>query len=101
MENIYYVYILANYTNTVLYIGVTNDLMRRVDEHRQKRIAGFSQRYNVTKLVYFEDTIDIRSAIAREKQIKRWRRGKKNRLINSINPEWEDLSVKLWGVETV
>ena len=96
MEAIYYVYILANYTNSVVYIGVTNNLIRRVQEHRGKMIAGFSQRYNVTKLVYFEDTIDVRSAIAREKQIKKWRREKKDNLINSMNPEWEDLAVKLW-----
>ena len=101
MDKIYYVYILANYSNKVIYTGVTNDLIRRVAEHRGKRVPGFTQRYNVTKLVYFEDTSDVRSAITREKQIKKWRREKKDRLINSMNPDWEDLAVKLWGAETV
>jgi putative endonuclease len=101
MDHIYYVYIMANGNNNVIYIGVTNDLIRRVGEHRSKVVPGFTQRYNVTKLVYFEDTADVRSAIEREKEIKKWRREKKDRLINSINPNWDDLAVRLWDAETI
>ena len=88
----YYVYILANKTNTVLYIGVTGDLIRRLQEHRNDRIDGFTKRYHVHKLVYYESSTDVRVAIAREKQLKKWRRAKKNELIVSINPTWEDLA---------
>ena len=88
----YYVYLLTNKNNNVLYTGVTNDLERRVYEHRNKIVEGFTKRYNVTKLVYFETTQDIKSAIAREKQIKGWKREKKNILIESINLLWKDLS---------
>ena len=87
----YYVYLLTNKNNNVLYTGVTNDLGRRVYEHKNKLIEGFTKRYNVNKLVYFETTEDIKSAIAREKQIKGWTRIKKNCLIESVNPEWRDL----------
>jgi len=96
-EGIYYVYLLANRSNQLVYVGVTNDLMRRVFEHREKKIKGFTEKYNVTKLVYFEDTQDVRVAISREKEIKKWRREKKNRLIEAVNPGWEDLAEKLWG----
>ncbi len=89
--NSYYVYIMANKTDSTLYIGVTNDLVRRVYEHKNKLIEGFTCRYNVTKLVYFEITEDINAAIAREKQLKLWKRDKKNSLIASLNPRWEDL----------
>ena len=75
-----------------MYIGVTNNLKRRVYEHKNHMIEGFTRRYNVTKLVYFEDTSDVRSAISREKQLKGWRREKKNRLVESMNPKWEDMS---------
>ena len=75
--NSYYVYIMANKTDSTLYIGVTNDLVRRVYEHKNKLIEGFTCRYNVTKLVYFEITEDINAAIAREKQLKLWKRDKK------------------------
>ncbi len=88
----YYVYILTNLNDKVMYIGVTNNLKRRVYEHKNHMVEGFSQRYNVTKLVYFENTSDVHSAISREKQLKGWRREKKNRLVESMNPEWEDLS---------
>ena len=87
----YYVYIMTNRSGT-LYIGVTNDLMRRVHEHKNKLIPGFTAKYNVTKLVYFETTTDVRTAIAREKQIKGWLRAKKIALIESVNPNWDDLS---------
>ena len=87
----YYVYILTNKYNTVLYTGVTNDLHRRVLEHRSGEGSKFTRRYNITKLVYFETTDDIQSAIAREKQIKAGSRQKKIDLIDSLNPEWKDL----------
>jgi putative endonuclease len=87
----YYVYIMTNHSRT-LYTGVTNDLVRRVAEHKAKQIPGFTQRYNITQLVYYEATPDVRSAIEREKQIKGWLRAKKIALIESVNPDWRDLS---------
>ena len=87
----YYVYILSNSHNTVLYTGVTNDLQRRCFEHKQKIIKGFRQKYNVDKLVYFEQFDFAESAIAREKQIKGYSRTKKNALIGSFNKEWVEL----------
>ena len=90
--NEYYVYIITNKRNTVLYIGVTNDLKRRMYEHKNKLIEGFSKKYNLNKLVYFEQTNDIYTAINREKQLKKWRREKKEWLINQMNPQWDDLS---------
>jgi putative endonuclease len=91
MKN-YYVYIMTNKSKT-LYTGVTNDLTRRVYEHKHKLIPGFTQKYNITKLVYYEETSDIHAAIAREKQIKGWLREKKINLIESMNPNWVDLSL--------
>jgi putative endonuclease len=91
-QNNYYIYIMANWNNKVIYVGMTNDLERRVYEHKNKKIEGFTKRYNVTRLVYYEYTNAINSAIAREKQIKKWRREKKNNLIETLNPEWKDLS---------
>ena len=91
----YYVYILSNWDDSVLYIGVTSDLKRRLYEHRNHLVDGFTARYNVHKLVYFEYTNDVRSAIDREKQLKGWRRDKKNPLISRANPAWDDLS-KSW-----
>lgn len=88
----YYVYIMANRTNSVVYIGMTNDLERRVYEHKNHLMRGFTNRYNVEKLVYFEMTADVNDAIAREKQLKKWSRSKKNNLIERLNPEWKDLS---------
>ncbi len=87
----FYVYIMAS-RSRVLYVGVTNDLARRVDEHKQGSIPGFTTRYRVTRLVYFEEFADIRDAIAMEKVIKGWVRSRKTRLIDSRNPTWEDLS---------
>jgi putative endonuclease len=91
LMNQYYVYIMTNRSKT-LYTGVTNDLMRRVYEHKNKMIDGFTKKYNITKLVYYEETNDIQVAISREKQIKGWLRGKKIALIESVNPKWNDLS---------
>ena len=88
----FYVYIMTNKSRT-LYTGVTNDLERRVYEHKQKRIPGFTAKYNITRLIYFEVTEDVGAAIAREKQIKGWLRTKKIALIESVNPGWADLSV--------
>jgi putative endonuclease len=87
----YYVYILTS-KSRVLYVGVTNDLERRLFEHRQKLVPGFTAKYNVTLLVYFEHFENIRDAIAREKQIKAWRREKKVALIEGMNPGWRNLS---------
>jgi putative endonuclease len=88
----YYVYIMANYSRT-LYVGVTNDLQRRAYEHKNKLFEdSFSARYNINRLVYFEETNDVLAAIEREKQIKRWRREKKVFLIEQQNPDWRDLS---------
>jgi putative endonuclease len=75
-----------------MYVGVTNDLHRRLYEHKNKLVRGFTEKYNIDKLVYFEETDDVKSALAREKEIKKWRREKKNNLVLSINPEWNDLS---------
>ena len=88
----YYVYILTNWDDSVLYIGVTGNLTKRLYEHRNHLVDGFTKRYNVHKLVYFEQTTDVNSAIAREKQLKGWTRKKKIDLISKTNPEWIDLS---------
>ena len=85
MKN-YYVYIITNFTNSTLYIGVTNNLERRLYEHKNKLVDGFSKRYNLNKLVYFEETTSIENAIEREKQRKSWKRYKKETLIKNINP---------------
>ena len=87
----YYVYIMTNRSGT-LYTGVTNNLHRRVWEHREHVVQGFTDAYNVTRLVYHEATTDVKAALAREKQIKGWRRAKKVALIEAANPEWRDLS---------
>ena len=92
----YSVYIMTNRSRT-LYTGVTNDLQRRVYEHRQKMGSKFTSKYNITRLAYYENYSDIRDAIAREKQIKGWRRAKKIALIESTNPEWQDLSADWYG----
>jgi putative endonuclease len=91
MSRQYYVYIITNIINTVLYTGVTNDIVRRLWEHKQSYINGFSKQYNLCKLVYYEVTDSIESAIIREKQIKKWRRQKKNDLISKFNSKWRDL----------
>jgi putative endonuclease len=87
----YSVYVLASHSG-VLYVGVTNDLNRRLLEHKSGELGGFTSKYRVSKLVYFERTNDVRSAIAREKQLKRWPRWRKVRLIEQGNPDWRDLS---------
>ncbi len=86
----YWVYIVTNCSRT-LYSGVTNNLTRRVYEHRQKLYEGFTKRYNISQLVYYEETHDVKAAIAREKQLKGWLRSKKIALIDSFNPQWQDL----------
>ena len=87
-----FVYILTNLTHSTLYIGVTNDLVRRMIEHRTCMNDGFAKKYNLKYLVYFEQGDDIREAIYREKQLKKWNRVWKEKLINEANPEWKDLS---------
>ncbi len=89
----YYVYIMTNKSRT-LYTGVTNDLSRRVYEHKHKLVSGFTARYNLTRLAYYETTSDVDAAIAREKQIKGWLRRKKIALVETVNPEWKDLSAE-------
>lgn len=97
----YYVYILASATNYTVYIGVTSDLIRRIYEHKNHLDPdSFTSRYDVHKLVYFEQTPDIRVALEREKQLKGWRRSKKNALIERMNPEWKDLYPMILGEET-
>ena len=92
----FYIYILANRTNSTIYTGVTNNLFRRLEEHRSHADPNsFTARYNVTKLVYFEQTTDSYTAIQREKQIKSWSRKRKNQLIESVNPKWDDLLPQL------
>jgi putative endonuclease len=81
-----------------MYVGMTNDLERRFYEHKNKLIEGFTKRYNIDTLVYYEHTTDVFDAITREKEIKKWRREKKNKLVESMNPEWKDLS-KEWGLD--
>ena len=94
----YYVYILASATNYTLYIGVTGDLIRRVYQHKNNLDPdSFTAKYAVHKLVYFEQTNDVRSALEREKQLKGWRRSKKNALIEAMNPQWKDLYPELLG----
>ena len=91
----YYVYIMTNKTNSVVYVGVTNDLQRRVNEHKNGDIPGFTQRYHLHKLVYFEHYSNVDEAISREKQIKGYSRTKKNELISKQNPQLGDLSENL------
>lgn len=88
----YYVYILTSKENTALYIGVTNDLRRRLNEHKSGLSGGFTKRYHLCKLVYFEEYSEISEAILREKRMKGWTREKKDALIGERNPEWMDLS---------
>jgi putative endonuclease len=88
----YYVYILANKTNTTIYVGVTKDLIRRVYEHRQELDKdSFTAKYHIHKLVYYETTSDIYAALTREKQVKGWNRKRKNELVDGFNPSWKDL----------
>ena len=95
----YWVYIMSGRTRT-LYIGVTNNIERRVYEHRKKSVPGFTSKYCLDRLVYFEEHVDIREAVGREKQIKPWRREKKVALLESLNPRWRDLS-RDWHLSNV
>jgi putative endonuclease len=92
LSRTYYVYMLTNWINKVMCVGMTNNLERRLYEHKQKRMPGFTEKYNVNKLVYFEETSNVWAALEREKEIKKWRREKKNRLVETVNHEWKDLS---------
>ncbi|HLX12862.1 MAG TPA: GIY-YIG nuclease family protein [Bacteroidota bacterium] len=92
MTKNYFVYIVTNRKRGVLYTGVTNNLERRIYEHKQKQTQGFTSKYNCSKLVYCDSVGDVRAAIMREKQIKGWVRSKKIALIESVNPEWNDLA---------
>lgn len=100
-DRMYYVYIISNPCGSVFYVGVTNDLFRRMQEHKQGRVPGFTSKYNVKKLLYFEATDYHLGAIQREKQLKGWRREKKERLVNSLNPNRLDLHDALLGNITV
>ena len=91
----YYIYILTNKYNKVLYVGVTNDLIRRIYEHKNSLVDDFTAKYKVHKLVYYDYTEDVMSALTREKQIKGWTRKKKISLIESMNPDWKDLWLEL------
>ena len=88
----YYVYILTTKSNTAMYIGITNDLRRRLNEHRNEQYDGFTKKYHLHKLVYFEEYTEVNDAISREKQLKHWKRVKKNSLVETQNPNWDD-----WG----
>ena len=87
----YFIYILSSLSGT-LYTGVTNNLEQRIYQHKHKMVNGFTKKYNVDRLVYYEETTDIHAALTREKEIKAWRRNKKIDLIKSMNPEWKDLA---------
>ncbi len=93
----YYVYILANERNGTLYVGVTNNLVRRIYEHKEGLADGFTKKYNIKMLVYYEITESIESAIKREKNIKAWQRAWKLRIIEEMNPDWDDLYIKITG----
>lgn len=95
MMNQYFIYILSSKRNGTLYIGVTNNLIRRIKEHKDDSIEGFTKKYNVHMLVYYEQTEDVQSAIEREKRLKKWNRKWKLDLIEKNNPEWEDLFYSL------
>lgn len=92
-KNTYYVYIITNFHNTVFYTGITNNLPRRIYEHKNKLVDGFTKKYNICKLVYFEEYNEIRIAIEREKQIKDYRREKKLRLVTASNPYFKELQI--------
>ena len=93
MEKQYYVYILTNQSNKVMYVGSSSNLKVRIYQHKQKLIPGFTAKYNVNKLVYFEVTNDPYSAVTRERNLKGWRRARKNQLVETTNPGWEELIV--------
>jgi putative endonuclease len=93
----FYVYMMTNQTRVVLYTGVTNSIERRLWHHANALQGSFTKRYKIDRLIYYEMYRDIRSAIAREKEIKGWRREKKNDLVQSLNPKWEDLSIRMFS----
>ncbi|MDD3013738.1 MAG: GIY-YIG nuclease family protein [Candidatus Gastranaerophilales bacterium] len=95
MDNQFYIYMMTNYSEASIYIGMTNDLIRRVFEHKNPISQCFTEKYNVDRLIYYEIYNDPQEAIAREKQLKKWSRIKKTRLINTMNPDWDDLYDKL------
>ena len=95
-----YVYLMTNSTNKIIYTGVTSNLKKRIYEHKEKLVDGFTKKYNITKLVYYEVTSDVSAAIEREKQIKGWLRRKKITLIEAMNPQWTDLS-EGWFRDTI
>jgi putative endonuclease len=97
----YYVYMLTNRSRVVLYVGVTNSLEGRMWYHSNTAENSFVKRYKLNRLVYYETYNDIRDAIAREKQLKRWRHEKENDLVNRFNPKWEDLGIRMFGRESV
>jgi putative endonuclease len=92
----FYVYMMTNKSRVVLYAGIANSLVRRVSQHQNGEIEGFTKLYKVNRLVYYESFNDPRHAISREKEIKGWRRGKKNALVETLNPKWADLSPRLF-----
>ena len=92
-EKTYYIYAMTNWNNEVLYIGMTSNLEKRLYEHKQKLVEGFTEKYNVNKLVYFETTNCAQSAVERERQLKGWTRKKKDQLIEAVNPHWEELKI--------
>lgn len=92
----YFVYIVTNKREGVLYIGVTGDILRRIKEHKEHQTKGFTDKYNLTNLVYFEETTEIEAALAREKQLKIWHRDWKINLVNKFNPEWKDLYEEIY-----
>ena len=99
MKKVFCIYILANKSNGTLYIGITNNLLRRVYEHKKKIIKGFTEKYSIDKLVYYEDSIDVRLVIQREKQLKWWKRSWKIKLIEDFNPNWRDLYYEIGGTD--
>jgi putative endonuclease len=101
MNRSYCIYMMTNKYNTTIYTGVTSNLMGRVGQHRDGEIKGFTQKYNLHKLVYYEVYEDVQSAILREKQIKSWKRIKKIDLVNTMNPEWKDLYSELTDSEII
>src|SRR6266487_4650086 len=96
MTKTFYVYLMTNRSRVVLYTGITNSLVRHVRQHQNGEIEGFTKKYKVNRLVYYENFDDPRDAISREKEIKGWRRGKKNALVETRNPKWTDLSAMLF-----
>ena len=91
-EKIYYIYIMTNPSHTVLYVGMTNNIVRRVWEHKQHVVEGFTKKYNCSELIFYESCGEVLDALEREKQLKKWSRKKKEELIFATNPDWNDLS---------